>query len=560
MSYRTFKRLIGETSLERKCRFLLGGGIVLLIAGSFWLYGAQTEHILLDQSRTTGRLLVPPIVAKLHVDEQRREALEAFQRDAERHWPQSLSEYKYKVIKPNARKPEHKADGEQVAILKNFLDKRDLSEEFREVRSRESVYFYGAVRAQPECLECHPTSDQERLEYGQLHEGDLMALVEVRLPNQAVNSGVHVNRALLISTAFVTALLIMAGSYLIVRYVIVKPVKHLKEVSDAITAGNLNVRSEIQTGDEFEDLSYAFNRMLRTLVSMQDGYRKLNDELDHKVRDLARANLALFESNQIKSDFLATMSHELRTPMHSILGFSDVLLSADGLNDKQQRWVGNIQSSGQQLLSLINDILDLAKIEAGRMEARPSEIDIRELCESQVAQVRPMAEKKQIRLTFSCPVHEGDKIMARQDPVKLRQIVSNLLSNALKFTPEGGLVRLDCREDGKEVVLTVSDNGIGIAPEDQQMIFEKFRQAENPMTREQSGSGLGLSIVRELTELLGGEIELESQLGHGSTFTVRLPARLPDGDALSEQPTARWSDQRFSPVVAGGDPRASANG
>src|SRR6202007_1701337 len=146
---------------------------------------------------------------------------------------------------------------------------------------------------------------------------------------------------------FVPALLIWAISYSIFRYVIVKPVKHLKEVSDAIAAGKLNVRSEIQTGDEFEDLSHAFNRMLRNLVSMQDQWRKVNSDLDRKVDELAQANLALFESNRLKSDFLATMSHELRTPLNSILGFSDVLGGSDQLNDKQKRWVQNIQSSGQ---------------------------------------------------------------------------------------------------------------------------------------------------------------------------------------------------------------------
>src|SRR5204862_3976189 len=133
------------------------------------------------------------------------------------------------------------------------------------------------------------------------------------------------------SVAFVTALLIMGGSYVIVRYVIVKPVKHLKEVSDAISAGELNVRSEIQTGDEFEDLSHAFNRMLRNLVSMQDRLRKVNGDLDRKGDALAQANLALYETNQLKRDYLATMSHALRTPLNSILGFSDILLTGDHL-------------------------------------------------------------------------------------------------------------------------------------------------------------------------------------------------------------------------------------
>src|SRR5437763_11793236 len=175
---------------------------------------------------------------------------------------------------------------------------------------------------------------------------DLFAVVKIEGPTTLIEEGVHINRAVLLCTALATALLIMGGSYLIVRYVIVKPVKHLKEVSDAISAGELNVRSEIQTGDEFEDLSHAFNRMLRNLVSMQDRLRKVNGDLDRKVDELAQANLALYESNRLKSDFLATMSHELRTPLNSILGFSEVLLTNEDLKDKQQRWVRNIQTSG----------------------------------------------------------------------------------------------------------------------------------------------------------------------------------------------------------------------
>src|SRR6266481_5579746 len=241
------------------------------------------------------------------------------------------------------------------------------------------------------------------------------------------------------ATALGTANLIMAGSWIIVRYIIVKPVKHLKDVSDAISAGELNVRSEIQTGDEFEDLSHAFNRMLRNLVSMQDRLRKVNSDLDRKVDELAQANMALYESNRLKSDFLATMSHELRTPLNSILGFSEVLLSSDVLNDKQQRWVGNIQSSGEQLLNLINDILDLAKIEAGKMQVRLEEFSIRDVCEGLLTMFRPLAEKKNIDLRDQIA---PDIPLLRQDPGKLKQILSNLLSNAVKFTPEGGRVLL----------------------------------------------------------------------------------------------------------------------
>src|SRR5712692_2653779 len=222
---------------------------------------------------------------------------------------------------------------------------------------------------------------------------------------------------MLIATALLTAFFAMIISYFIVRYVIVKPVKHLKEVSDAISAGELNVRSEIQTGDEFEDLSHAFNRMLRSLVNMQDRLRKVNSDLDRKVDELAQANMALYESNRLKSDFLATMSHELRTPLNSILGFSEVLLSADPLNDKQHRWVRNIQSSGDKLLNLINDILDLAKIEAGKMQVRPEEFSIHNISEGLLTMFRPLAEKKNIDLRSQIA---ADIKLLRQDPGKFR--------------------------------------------------------------------------------------------------------------------------------------------
>ncbi|MBL8799540.1 MAG: DUF3365 domain-containing protein [Planctomycetia bacterium] len=546
MSYRAFKHLLGETSLERKTRLLLGTGVLVLITASFWWFAFQTEHLTYNQTQSTARLLVSFFVAKEHVKripadklgaDDWRPALDDFKEKFEKQWPEGLGDYDYKFLKPKAKlsdnQPDYRFDRQ---VLSDFLEDSSkneanwVGEESREglVQGGEPkrfFFYYAAVRAAPACLNCHQQlrTQEEARELGELKEGSLMAVVRIRIPTKAIEEGVHLNRAVLISTALVTALLIMTGSYLIIRYVIVKPVKHLKEVSDASAAGELNVRSEIQTGDEFEDLSHAFNRMLRNLVSMQDRLRKVNADLDRKVDELARANLALYESNRLKSDFLATMSHELRTPLNSILGFSEVLLSSQGMNDKQNRWVGNIQSSGQRLLNLINDILDLAKIEAGKLEVHLEEVAAGELCEEQVNMFRPVAQKKNIDLRTQ--VEPGVPLL-RQDAGKLRQILSNLLSNAIKFTPEGGRVLLKAEADGPQVVLTVNDTGVGIAPEDQELVFERFRQAANPMTRAHAGTGLGLSIVQELCKLLGGAVTLKSELGRGSTFTVRLPIHL----------------------------------
>jgi signal transduction histidine kinase len=439
--------------------------------------------------------------------------------------PATFEQYKHRLIKPGARDQKNQAeDSYENKLLVEFQQDRDKELDSRIALADGFVNFYGPIRALPSCLECHPlASEKDLYAAAGLQTNDLMALVKIRIPTAAIEQRVHVNRALLITTALMTAILLMVGSYLIVRYIVVKPVKHLKEVSDAISAGELNVRSEIQTGDEFEDLSHAFNRMLRNLVSMQDRLRKVNTDLDLKVDELAQANMALYESNRLKSDFLATMSHELRTPLNSILGFSDVLLSGNGLSEKQHRWVSNIRSSGDQLLNLINDILDLAKIEAGKMQIRLEDFSVHDVCEGLLNMFRPMAERKNIDLRYQAGL---DVPLLRQDPAKLQQILSNLLSNAIKFTPEGGRVTLRAEAEPGSIVLTVSDTGVGIAAEDQELVFEKFRQAGNPLTREHPGTGLGLSIVRELSKLLGGGVTLQSELGRGSTFMVRLPTQL----------------------------------
>lgn len=527
MSFRAFKKLLGESSLERKCRFFLGAGILLLIVLSFWLYAWQTEKLAFEQTVMTGRLLVDPVIARAHLEsEQRRESMREFQTGWEEHWPAGMSNYRYYVLRLNAVKPQNRPNADEVELIRALMRDPNRIEEVRHVRDKEMVYYYAPIRAGSSCLQCHPVSDSERQEIGELKQNDVMAVIRFELSTEHIRSGLHANRAYLITNGLVTAILIMAGTYLIIRYVIVKPVRHLKEVSDAIANGQYNVRSEIATGDEFEDLSYAFNRMLRNLVSMQDKLRKANADLDFKVDQLARANMALYESNRLKSDFLTTISHELRTPLNSILGFSEVLLASPAVTEKQKRWVANIQTSGRQLLSLVNDVLDLAKIEAGKMQIRPESVRLSDICEAQISHLRPLAEKKNIDLRQQVP---ADLPMLYQDAGKIGQILSNLLSNAIKFTPEGGRVSVRAElEKNDMVAIHVIDTGVGIAEADQHLVFEKFRQAANPLTREHEGSGLGLSIVRELTRLMGGEISLQSELGRGSTFTVRLPLRLPD--------------------------------
>ncbi|HEV8309064.1 MAG TPA: PAS domain S-box protein [Methylomirabilota bacterium] len=228
-------------------------------------------------------------------------------------------------------------------------------------------------------------------------------------------------------------------------------------------------------------------------------------------------------ANRHKSEFLAHMSHELRSPLNAIIGFSEVLLERmfGELNDKQAEYVADVLSSGHHLLSLINDILDLTKVEAGRMELEPTRFDLCGLLRDSLVLVRDRAARHGITLDLAADERLGELVA---DERKLKQILLNLLSNAVKFTPEGGRVTLGARTLDGAVEFAVSDTGIGIAPEDQEAVFEEFRQVGADAARRSEGTGLGLTLVKKLVELHGGQIWLTSRLGKGSTFTFTLPA------------------------------------
>ncbi|GIW94219.1 MAG: two-component sensor histidine kinase [Pirellulaceae bacterium] len=393
-------------------------------------------------------------------------------------------------------------------------------------------YYYQPVYFKDACRGCHVRLPSTGAVSASVETAALPApyepfrVVKVILPYRESLAAVHWIRAILSATGIIMFFGTMITLYVIVRYVIVSPLKHLRDVSDSISRGNLGVRAEIQTNDEFEELAASFNRMVRHLTETQANLQRANQELDAKVDELAQLNMRLYEMNRVKSEFLANMSHELRTPLNSIIGFSEVLQSIPSLTEKQKRYAQNIQKSGRALLEMINDILDLAKLEAGKMDVRPSEFDIANLVVTQCDLVRHLAEDKNISLTVDVP---DNLPPIYQDPAKVQQILTNLLSNAIKFTPEGGRVQVRAqRLDDGRLRLTVIDTGVGIAEEDREIIFEKFRQGrrilgEDGLTREYSGTGLGLSIVKELCRLLGGEIDFSSELGKGSTFWVTLP-------------------------------------
>ncbi len=297
------------------------------------------------------------------------------------------------------------------------------------------------------------------------------------------------------------------------------------EVLGLLVAGNSQEKNYLYHSPSEEDIRLFSTLSTQVGLAIENSilYTTLEQKVEERTRELAIANQRLREASQAKSEFLANMSHELRTPLNSIIGFSEILLEQTfgELNERQLRYVRNIHTSGTHLLALINDILDLSKVEAGKIELKCEHLPLRDTLEECQTLVKTMASKKNIALSLS--VEGVDTVWA--DPVRFKQIMYNLLSNAVKFTPEGGSVTVTARPCGEMVEISVADTGIGIAKEHLDKIFEEFYQVDSSYSKQYKGTGLGLSLTKKLVELHGGRIWVESEVGKGSTFTFVLPLR-----------------------------------
>jgi signal transduction histidine kinase len=286
----------------------------------------------------------------------------------------------------------------------------------------------------------------------------------------------------------------------------------------------MSSRLEVKTGDEIEVLAEEFNRMAGNL---REAYSGLEQKVKERTHELAFANERLKELDRLKSDFVSNVSHELRTPLTAIKGAVDLVLREvpGPLTEKQIHYLTRVRSNTQHLAGLINDLLDLSKIESGRINVKLSRVSVGDLLHEVVETLRPVAAEKAIVLEATTP---EPSIMVWADRDKINQVLMNLIGNAIKFTPTRGTVTVSAARNGKESVqVSVSDTGPGVPREEKEKIFEKFYQIADLEGAKPKGTGLGLAISKALVELHGGKIWVESEEGRGSTFSFTLPVSGP---------------------------------
>ncbi len=414
---------------------------------------------------------------------------------------------------------------QQIAMIKALKTDEARDENIkltRENRTLQSSYVR-IFRANENCISCHNPQFAGAFS---LNEPIGAVVIQSRGVGGDISKTMLLNRVWIVAAGLIGGAGAIVAFYWITQRVIFRPVRQLRALANNVAEGNLDIRSSIATRDEYEKLSDAFNHMLDGLQAAQEKLRAANKQLDAKIVELSERNIELFKANKVKSEFLANMSHEFRTPLNAIMGFAQVLRDKPKQleTDKGKRYIENIIASGNNLLNMINDLLDLAKTQAGRMELHIEQASVEQLCESLASSCSLMAKQKKIkvktRIDSSIP-------LITTDVGKIRQILYNFLSNSIKFTPEKGTITIEARMlDDKTLRLSVTDTGCGIAKIDQQKIFEKFRQADGSITRQSPGTGLGLAISRELTAMLAGSIGLESEADEGATFWLDIPVTL----------------------------------
>ncbi len=515
-------------SLAHKCQLLFGLAVVLLLASALWVVSTRMDKLVEAGPRSRMKDL-----ADLCASGQLQIRPESEETARHGEWPAANMEGVH-IRAVNAS--DFAALSQRDVFFDDAVDRfthiASATERFTAETETDGSTNFRYARA----IRRTKGADLEA-EAGETQS--LTQILLIDLDGREWKSAVAVNRIYLVAAGVFAGLLAIAFFWYLTSRIFLQPVRLLRSTTEKAIKGDLSVRAEIPTGDEFEELATAFNRLVESVRHAQERLRQANQSLDTKVFELSSANVALDDANKIKSQFLANVSHELRTPLNAIIGFGEVLEA--GLPDdntpetvKRRRYVGNILKASRSLLELINDLLDIAKVEAGRMDVTLTTFSPQDFLENLVNLLRPHADKKNIRID---DIIEPNLPLVETDTGKLQQILFNFLSNAIKFSPENSAVtlaaKLTLEQRGEEqwhsLRLSVTDHGMGISPADQQRIFDKFTQLDPSVTRKHGGTGLGLHISRQLATLLGGTIEIQSDLGQGATFTLILPLAASSG-------------------------------
>ncbi len=525
---RLLRRLhLKPLSLAEKCRLQFGAAVILsltvaLLIPYLWM-NKLTEKTALDAGRAVAdrvyeqHFRVPPRV---------RQELPVLSENGTVRDPNDLTILWARLDSESPQVPADWTESERTQTQRLLEDPDGY--EYGGIDTSTTPHknsYVRIVRATDACLTCHGP-DRPATPF---HKNQRLGLLLIRSPVREYAKTILINRVTTIVAGLLAGTAAMVAFYAIAQRVILRPIRQLRALANNIAEGNLDARSSIKSGDEYEKLANAFNHMLDVLQDSRNQLAVANRQLDAKITELSDRNIELFEANKLKSEFLANMTHEVRTPLNAILGFAQLLYEKPGADvEKSRRYAQNIIASGRSLLNLINDLLDLAKAEAGRMELHVEKTSIGHLCQALVDFFTPMADEKRLTLTLAV----DDTVPAvYTDPGKVRQILYNYLSNAIKFTPVGGRIHVSARMLSEHTVrMAVADTGPGIAREHHEAIFEKFRQVDGSITRQGNGTGLGLAICHELSMLLAGDVSVDSEPGRGATFYLDLPLR-PPGDS-----------------------------
>jgi len=544
-------------SLANKCLLLFGGAVVLIVVAALtapWFrMNALVDQAQHDLSR---QMLSSWIAAEEQVREARAEADGTstldLTRGRSRPGPSLLPEPKPQPITTPVEFAGVLA--RRIAIdqvRRETTDDRFLSRALAEFAENPASSEWAEARWRGTSRE-YRYAKVERA--GDAASPRLAAIIVLERRSVQATNLLLVNSAYLAAAAVFVLGLAVLVFYQITHRIILSPVRSLRETAERVRQGDLTIRSDITTGDEFEELAQTFNMMLVDLEGVQTQLRSINAALDMRMNELAASNTALFEAARMKGEFVASVSHELRTPLNSIIGFCDLLLEiaqaeASAGDDstrlqKRIRYLENILNAARNLLEMINSLLEMAKIEAGKVDLRIEKVAIKPACEALAGLIFPLADKKgiQVKLEMS-----DDLPLVETDQKKLQQIIFNFLSNAVKFTPAAsggdataetasritrvpGVVlraeKLSMSGPGnpdERVRISVIDSGPGIPADEQSKIFDKFHQISGGHTREHAGTGLGLAISKELASVLQGEIQVVSEIGRGSMFSLILP-------------------------------------